>query len=61
MFFYVLLFCALLSDLSFHFCSVPRLGTVIQLLANMETCQLNPLSQAHLPREVHTLYVQHTV
>ncbi|KAK9266925.1 hypothetical protein L1049_027184 [Liquidambar formosana] len=27
--------------------SVPHLETVIQLLANMESCQLNPLSQTH--------------
>ncbi len=37
------------------FCSVPHLQTVIQLLANMESCQLNSLSQAHLPKEVYSL------
>ncbi|XP_040989558.1 tobamovirus multiplication protein 2B isoform X1 [Juglans microcarpa x Juglans regia] len=31
--------------------SVPRLKTVIQLLANMESCQLNSISQAHLSPE----------
>ncbi|KAI4315152.1 hypothetical protein L6164_027994 [Bauhinia variegata] len=31
--------------------SVPHLKTVIQLLANMESCQLNSLSQTHLPRK----------
>ncbi|GMY29809.1 tobamovirus multiplication protein 2B [Fagus crenata] len=35
--------------------SVPHLQTVIQLLANMESCQLNSLSQAHLPKEEHEL------
>jgi hypothetical protein len=36
----------------FFFCSVPHLQTVIQLLANMESCQINSLSQAHLSQEV---------
>ncbi|KAI9089287.1 hypothetical protein K1719_029566 [Acacia pycnantha] len=31
--------------------SVPHLKTVIQLLSNMESCQLNPLSQAHPPQK----------
>ncbi|XP_034677264.1 tobamovirus multiplication protein 2B isoform X1 [Vitis riparia] len=31
--------------------SVPHLKTVIQLLANMESCQLNPMSEAHLPEK----------
>ncbi|GLT73270.1 hypothetical protein SLA2020_451410 [Shorea laevis] len=35
--------------------SVPHLQTVIQLLANMESCQINSLSQARLSREEHEL------
>ncbi|XP_062145787.1 tobamovirus multiplication protein 2B [Alnus glutinosa] len=35
--------------------SVPHLQTVIQLLANMESCQINSLSQAHLSQEEHEL------
>ncbi|XP_058085835.1 tobamovirus multiplication protein 2B isoform X3 [Magnolia sinica] len=31
--------------------SVPHLKTVIQLLSNMESCQLNSASQAHRPPE----------
>ncbi|KAK3014195.1 hypothetical protein RJ639_008696 [Escallonia herrerae] len=31
--------------------SVPHLETVIQLLANMESCQLKPLSKAQFSRE----------
>ncbi|XP_028762716.1 tobamovirus multiplication protein 2B isoform X2 [Neltuma alba] len=31
--------------------SVPHLKTVVQLLANMESCQLSPLSQAHPPQK----------
>ncbi|XP_024042619.1 tobamovirus multiplication protein 2B isoform X2 [Citrus sinensis] len=31
--------------------SVPHLRTVSQLLANMESCQLSSLSQAHLPEK----------
>ncbi|KAG6684372.1 hypothetical protein I3842_12G059200 [Carya illinoinensis] len=33
--------------------SVPHLKTVIQLLANMESCQLNSISQAHLSQQEH--------
>ncbi|CAN6579754.1 unnamed protein product [Malus baccata var. baccata] len=32
--------------------SVPHLQTVIQLLENMESCQLSSLSQAHVLQEV---------
>ncbi|XP_018849231.2 tobamovirus multiplication protein 2B-like [Juglans regia] len=35
--------------------SVPHLQPVVQLLANMESCQLNSLSQAHLSHEEHGL------
>ncbi|XXG43736.1 hypothetical protein AAC387_Pa01g3706 [Persea americana] len=31
--------------------SVPHLKTVVQLLSNMETCQLNSASHAHRPLE----------
>ncbi|CAN6579753.1 hypothetical protein ACFX2I_037418 [Malus domestica] len=33
--------------------SVPHLQTVIQLLENMESCQLSSLSQAHVLQEEH--------
>ncbi|KAM5573313.1 tobamovirus multiplication protein 2B [Rosa sericea] len=33
--------------------SLPHLQTVIQLLANMESCQLSSLSQAHVLQEEH--------
>ncbi|KAK4557574.1 hypothetical protein RGQ29_007366 [Quercus rubra] len=35
--------------------SVPHLQTVIQLLENIKSFQLNSLSQAHLPQEEHEL------
>ncbi|KAM1034071.1 hypothetical protein ACFX13_038249 [Malus domestica] len=35
--------------------SVPHLQTVIQLLENMESCQLSSLSQAHVLQEEHVV------
>ncbi|KAG2680215.1 hypothetical protein I3760_11G087600 [Carya illinoinensis] len=39
--------------------SVPHLQPVVQLLANMKSCQLNSLSQAHLSHEVYCLLLLH--
>ncbi|XP_030533523.1 tobamovirus multiplication protein 2B isoform X3 [Rhodamnia argentea] len=39
------------TSLQSNFCSVPHLQTAIQLLANMESNQLNSLSKVHFARE----------
>ena len=49
------MFPSFLAHFSFTFCSVPHLKTVVQLLENMESCQLSSLSQAHLSQGVWPL------
>lgn len=46
------LFLTTFSYFNYKFFSIPHLRTVSQLLANMESCQLSSLSQAHLPEKV---------